>query len=260
VLFETEQPAFIADLHDAMRVNDEPDGHCMCFGDPAIEFLSTHGRRVAVIGIHHGQAVRWDGWKNDASLVDGVRLLRWLDAQGVAYPLEEYRRAEEQARESKAAWQKWLAATPSCLIPLSDEFEMLGLGADGLESLLDPLANAYKDGTSLALDLFWWLGHGAGPWSGYPAYEDIAVKLLMTLDIADLLGALDPDHHPTEWHLEGAARFFATWQFRTERAADFHKLSMTSRQLLLSQALRSGHQDNRERAKDAFQQYVHPSA
>ena len=252
VLFETEQPAVIADLREAMRVNDAPGGHCMCFGNAAIELLSADGGRVATIGLHHGRAVRWDGWKDDASLVDGVRLLQWLEAHGVAYPLGEYRRGEGQARESEAARQKWLAATPSCLVPLSDEFEMLGLGGDGLETLLDPLANAYKDGTTIAWNLFWWLGHGSGPWSGYPVYEDVALRLLMTLDIADLVGALDPDRHPTEWHVEGAARFFATWEFRTKRAADFAKLSVPIRQLLVGHALRSLHQDNRERAEEAF--------
>lgn len=252
VLFETEQAAMIADLREAMRVNDGPGEHCMCFGNAAVELLSADGDRVATIGLHHGQTIRWDGWKDDASLVDGVGLLQWLEAHGVAYPLEEYRRGEEQARESEAAWQKWLAATPACLMPFSHEFVMVGLGGDGLELLLDPLANAYKDGTTIAWNLFWWLGHGSGPWSGYPVHEDVALRLLMTLDIADLVGALDPDRHPTEWHVEGAARFFATWEFRTKRAADFARLSVAIRQLLLGHTQRSFHQDNRERAEASF--------
>ena len=39
-----------------------------------LELTSAHGERLAVLGVHHGVAIRWSAWKDDATLVDGQAL------------------------------------------------------------------------------------------------------------------------------------------------------------------------------------------
>ena len=90
-LFETEDRGALASLRDALQIVDGPAGLCMCYGDPTIELFDGDGDRMAVIGLHHGRSIRWDGWREDAALSDGVRLLEWLAFQGISYPLDEYR-------------------------------------------------------------------------------------------------------------------------------------------------------------------------
>lgn len=91
-----EQPAVlrsrnqseVAELIELVRVADVLDGHCMCLGSSVIEFLAA-GDRVAIVGLHHGQSIRWAGWSCDARLLNGVDLLNWLAARGYQAPLEQ---------------------------------------------------------------------------------------------------------------------------------------------------------------------------
>ena len=120
VLFETDDPSALASLRKALQIVDEPAGHCMCPGDPTLELLGTDLERLAVIGHHHGESIRWDGWRDDAELVDGRRLLEWLAFQGISYPLDEYRHAERDAESRDAALARWREVMPSCLRPFAE--------------------------------------------------------------------------------------------------------------------------------------------
>jgi hypothetical protein len=66
----------------------------MCHGDAGILLFDGSGNQVAAIGVHHGHAIRWDQWKDDAQLVDGWLLIDWLLDHGIDYPL-----SEDQIRE-----------------------------------------------------------------------------------------------------------------------------------------------------------------
>jgi hypothetical protein len=118
ILLEDAGEETLSGLRQLLRIVEGAGGHCMCHGSPAMEFLDRAGRRLAVIGLHHGHLIRWSAWKHDAKLVDGYRLLEWLAVHGVHYPLQEYKDSQQRRAINEAAWQRWFAAMPSCLQPL----------------------------------------------------------------------------------------------------------------------------------------------
>lgn len=94
ILFATDLHADIQALREALRIEDGSAGHCLCHGDTGILLFDGADRQLAAIGVHHGHAIRWDHWKDDAQLVDGWQLIDWLINHGVPYPL-----SDEQIRE-----------------------------------------------------------------------------------------------------------------------------------------------------------------
>lgn len=82
-----------------LRIADGPAGHCLCYGDLALELLSRDNRRLALFGLHHGVLLRWDAWIEDAALEDGMAVLEWLAGLGVTEPLERY--LDDQVEEEE---------------------------------------------------------------------------------------------------------------------------------------------------------------
>lgn len=286
VLFETAKDTAISMLRETLRIVDGPAGHCMCYGDPTLELLGASSQRLALIAVHHGQSIRWKSWRHDARLVAGRPLLEWLAGHGATYPLEEYEANVRRQRAERGAWDRWLAAMPACLrCFLEQTGESLGyvtfvpapaVGGHGaavtaptgpvkfaanypttkvastdLALLLNALGEAHPDSAKQALMLFAWFGSGAGPWSGFPAYESVAENLLMTLHIKDLLRALECAELTPE-HLEGAARLFGGWAFRTKRGTEFARLPEPMKRRLLDHSMQCADPDKRSRAQAAF--------
>ncbi len=83
-LLESGDPKELKRLLAAI-VLDEPRtrGHCKCCGGPTIEFLRG-GEIVESLTVHHGQALRWDGWPGDGPLTSDSAdaLCDWLNAHG----------------------------------------------------------------------------------------------------------------------------------------------------------------------------------
>jgi hypothetical protein len=244
----TEDAETIEELRHSLQIRDGGCGHCMCHGDPTLVLSDRSGDRLAVLGIHHGAAISWCAWKGDAELVDGQRLLRWLVARGVAYPLEQFESDRLRMRKSQDQAERWQAATPAPLAkhPVLDID--LALNPSSLAPVLEI---AFPDPRVRALALFEWFGHGAGPWSGFPAYEQLPERLLLTLPMDCLLAALDSEIL-TAAQLEGAARLFAGWNFGQTRKRDLDRLTAANRKRLLDHALCSTDRDKQARARKAF--------
>jgi hypothetical protein len=266
-------------LRQAMRIVDGPSGHCMCHGDPAIEFLDENSDRLAVIGVHHGHSIRWSAWKDDAVLVDGCGLLKWLAVHGVEYPLKDYQASRQAHVVAEVAWERWFTAMPPCLQPLlADQRQYIGmvqfvppppdtplasqskdltqtmtLDAERFVRLKQALAEAYPDPAQRTRVLFEWLGEGGGAWSGYAVYEQVVECLLKDVSMDDVLRAL---HGPSlsQPLLKGGARFLAGWYFATRRGAELKDLPAELRQRLLECSLDNGDADKRARAEAAFRQ------
>jgi len=60
--------------------------HCMCYGDQTVELRDGGDDVIAVLGLHDGVSLRWDGWSCDAELKNGRALLDWIDGHGVHFP------------------------------------------------------------------------------------------------------------------------------------------------------------------------------
>ncbi len=85
VMVDTSDATAVRSLEACLKVVEEPSsfGHCMCLGCPTIELYSSEGL-IGTIGVHHGRAVRWAGWKHDAALQNGEGLVSWLTDRGVS--------------------------------------------------------------------------------------------------------------------------------------------------------------------------------
>lgn len=273
VLLDVADIRSIAALRDSLAIVEDEStfGHCMCLGDYALEFYADR-RRIATIGLHHGRSIRWNAWRYDALLCNGRQLLTWLADRGATAPLEAYESDQRRAEEYRQAAIRWQQAMPACLRPYWDQMlaaagNMVAFvpvpqkgesprgqvedAASGMAPLLQALQAEQPDLETRVLRLFEWYGSGKGPWSGFPAYESVAERLLLAFPTSQLVTALA--RHPlTALHLEGAARLLAGYHFSTQRGDEAQQLPQELRQRLLTHSLASSDEDKVRRAKAAF--------
>lgn len=290
VLLEVSDADELASLRGRMSIIEDRNTfcHCLCLGDQALEFYAGR-RRKAIIGLHHGRSLRWDGyWRYDALLSDGRGLLNWLADRGVEGPLAAYEESERRAEEYRQATLNWRRSMPRCLRPFWDSGEMQvpdvtafvtyqelqksSPGAPAADSnnslapLLKALAREYPDETARLLALFQWFGSGEGKWSGFPSYESVAEMLLLTFPTGRLVAALTAgpltgEHMSggpltggplTPAHLEGAARYFSGYWFNTSKQEDAAEVPPELKKKLFSHCLESSDQYKLRRAQKVF--------
>jgi hypothetical protein len=121
----------------------------------------------------------------------------------------------------------------------------------GIIELQGVLKGAYPDGRERALALLSWYGNGAGLWSGFPQYEEIADKLILGIPEGDLVRALS-DPGLSESQLEGGARFLAGVKTRSLRNSILWQLSEDRKRAFLDYILRSTDEDKKKRAMNVF--------
>ena len=255
VRIETDDASTLIDFRTALRIEDGPAGHCMCHGSQTLELLDRDDERVAVIGLHHGISIRWNAWKDDARLVDSRRLLEWIAAHGFRAPLEAFESDRRQEQAYREEYERWREAAPDAVRPLLDAAATESVESrDSLESVRGALAEAYPDEMQRALVLFAWFGRGQGPWSGFPSYESIVETFLLAMPTRLLIQAIEggiATGTATEAHLEGAARYFAGWDFnRKKKKTNARRVPDPLKAQLLDHVLRCGHNENHWRAKD----------
>jgi len=250
VVLEVGEPTDVAALRITMRIIDGPGGHCMCFGGPTLEMLSADRSRLALLSIHHGLAIRWDRWKDDAKLVNGRLLLEWLAERGVVDPLREFEATEASQLQHKQDRDRWLAAMPSALIPVWSS--ALGqFGSVNVDPLCATLESAMSDERERILALLEWFGSGAGPWSGFPSYEQAAEELLLGYSTPHIIEAVESTRLSSA-QLEGAARLFASWSFGKQRPEGLKELPCALRKALWHHVKDTKDDDKRLRANRAF--------
>lgn len=247
LLYETANRDDLAALAVALRTAPASDErwYCMCIGTLVFTFEAPQPRSIT---LHHGESLRWEGSEGNIALVDPDAAMGWLSARGMGFVREQYDRDRRRSDAGAALARRWRAALPASLVPFFDR--SLGESDDGgpkpaaaLEAELpDPVERA-----RVLLDLF---GSGAGPWSGYPAYEALPAQLLLDLPLDVLLAAIGDT--PDERRREGAARLFSSWDFHQRREPDIAKLPDALRRQLLAHAEASTDEDKRARARAAL--------
>ena len=282
LLLEVQDPESIGTLRDCLAIVEDPKSffHCMCLGDFRLEFYQAENLKAA-LGLHHGRSIRWgEAWERDAWLRNPERLLRWFAARGVLPPLERFQEEQRQHQQYLQAAVRWREAMPPCLSPFwSQMFDSsadwmlrpatLSEGAplpflprkplpQRMVPWLQALQTAYPDPEIVILELLRWYGSGQGPWSGFPAYEEVPELLLMQFPASAIVAALG-SYPPTAQHLEGAARLFASYEFWTQRREEWQDIPVELKERLLEHSLRSAQangtaldQDKVRRAKSAF--------
>jgi hypothetical protein len=251
VLYESADRKDLDALKAALKVT-APDRplHCMCDGTPAID-LFAKGERIGRLTNHHALLVRSDLWTSDARLADPEPLLRWFDDRKVPGPRAEFDEARRLEKAADAAERTWLAAMPPSLKPHWEKAARSFLDKEALAPLRGALAKAVSDEGERVRALFAWYGSGAGPWSGYPAYESIAGGLLLDSKTADLLAAIK-GWELTPAETEGVARLFAGFDFNRSRPDDNRLIPADLKARLLKHSLASGNKDRHDRAKAYF--------
>lgn len=253
-IYQTSDPKDVAQLKAALRLDPEGGGfRDMCAGQPAIR-LYKEGKSIARLSFHHGSAIRFDQWDSDVPITDPEPLLRWFDERGISGPRKEVEESRAQAAKDEEAEKRWVDAMPESLRPFWEAMRNeSGLGAEEVDptKLREALTKALPGQEQQLGALFEWFGSGAGPWSGFPAYEGAAEEILLTYSTPELLAVAEREGL-TESQLEGAARLFGGWPFGQARGKDLALLSKPLRVRLLAQALRSEDDDKQKRARNAF--------
>jgi hypothetical protein len=251
VLFESSDRRDLDALKTAVRVvHPQQFVHCSCDGKPAI-YLYANGQKIGQITNHHAKLVRCSLWKSDMLLTDGEAFLKWFDDRNIPGPRKEYQAelAWRMKREENA-W-KWVEAMPPALRPHWADAAQRWQEPD-LAPLRTALASDLPDKHSRIRALYSWYGSGAGPWSGYPGYEDIARQMLMDYSTADLLAAIEGEEL-TAAETEGVARLFGGGPpLSSYRPNDLHLLPAELKARLLKHSLASTDQDKLSRARRAF--------
>jgi hypothetical protein len=159
---------------------------------------------------------------------------------------EEIAARQKKDQETEA---RWLAAMPKSLRPFWTKMRKDIL--PDLKPFRATLAREYPDAERRILALLKWYGSGAGPWSGFPSYEDVAGHLLVDFSPAQLIAASERSDL-TDPQVEGAARLFAGWHFLGGRENLLDILPPSLKNRLLEHSLKSADSDKIERAKNAF--------
>jgi hypothetical protein len=216
ILYSSAAPKDISELGQAIVV--EPPRNwfrCACY--PPIEIvLSRSGKEIGVISVYEELTIGFSRWSGDARIASQERLLKWFDARGITAPRRAIEQMRARERTERAASERWLSAMPSSFRPLwpklmknPDWWSSPPLAVAASVKALEPeLEKEFPDPNERVLELLSWFGSGAGPWSGFPAYEDVAAQLLLEQQQSAMLAALR-DVTLTESELEGAARFFS---------------------------------------------------
>lgn len=122
-----------------------------------------------------------------------------------------------------------------------------------MTAMRSALQSSLPDPMERALVLFGWLGSGAGAWNRYPSYEGVVEQLLLEERTEQLVTALAQSLDAlTAPQLEGAARYFAGWEFAQWKPGEGRLLSAELRRRLLAHVLGSNDADKLERARRAF--------
>lgn len=154
----------------------------------------------------------------------------------------------EQAK-SEADWKHWLAATPESLQPFLTNAASAGISFGNNPEV--ELGKEIPDENKRILVLLAWYGSGAGPWSGFPSYEEMPDELLLRFPTSKIISVIQSTSMSAA-QMEGAARFFGGWDFTHTRPNDLKLLPVDLKKKLLDQALKSKIEYNVERARNAF--------
>lgn len=184
VMFETKDAGLIGAFSALLEIDEgRSDFHCMCCGEPTLEFYEGDVLKVE-IGFHHGQSIRWRGWPGDGALTpeaaDG--LIRLLAANNVPGPL----RAREAAEEAARAEERQIARA------------LAGLGPAVLEAyrtdenaFAEALKKARPEPRARAEALLRMLGTSTDSWWTEEPLEQRARKLLSDVPVEDLKAVVE---------------------------------------------------------------------
>jgi hypothetical protein len=254
LVYSSSNPEDLSELKAAIVIQPPREWfRCSCMPSTDIR-LFRNNKEIGTVSVYEGIIIEFPGWASHARIQDKERWFKWLDARNVHGPREEAERNEQTLRENEAAEVRWKNAMPESLRPLWPRVvQNMQPGETTDTKLLDSaIARQFPDAPMRIRSLLAWYGSGAGPWSGFPMYEDVAERMLLEYQTAELLDALR-GVTLSEAETEGAARLFGGWSFKSSRPVDRGMIPADIKRTLLEHSLKSSDQDKLARARDAFQ-------
>ena len=246
----------IAELRQALTIEIPKESFaCLCVPSVGIE-LFHQGKQLAWIGVIEGSTIHTQIWSSDARIKDVEAWLKWFDQRNISLPREQVENERETIKRETEAEERWNKAMPNSLRPLwpqaMNRMPMRPGSAD-VKPLDVALEREFPEMHQRIRRLLSWYGSGAGPWSGFPAYEEFAEQMLLEYSTSDLLAAVQ-QAKLDEAELEGTARLFGGWEFNRSRPNDNAIIPSELKQLLLEHSLQSSYQDKVGRARMHFEQ------
>ena len=250
VLFKSKDKKDLTALHDGLVVEKPREWfHCMCPGSPAI-YLYKENKEIGLVTNHHGTSIRFSLWSSDAPVMNTELWLRWFDERNIHGPREEFEKDNVRAEQYQKDYDRWLAAIPNPLKPLWSDAEV-AMGSVETAPLVEAFNKEVPDQTQRILALLEWFGSGAGPWSGFPSYEDTAETMLLQYEVEDIVFAINTTNL-TRAQTEGAARLFSGWTFSQQRPDALGYVPDTLKETLSNHVKSTQDQDKLARARRAF--------
>lgn len=222
---------------------------CMCEGSPAIQ-LYQGNRKIETITNHHGRLLRCSLWQSDVVIADTEQWLKWFDNRNIGSARQEVEQLRKSALADQLAKEKWLAALPASMKSIWSN-DLGSIPTPNLDPFRKALAKEFPQTQSRICALLKLYGSGQGPWSGFPAYEDVVEKLLLDYDTATLLDAIQSASLSPE-ETEGSARLLGGWSFNRERPNDNQKIPKELKHRLWNHTKNTTDKDKLARAQTAF--------
>lgn len=202
VLFETNSAELLRKFGDLLDIEEDQSGfHCMCCGEPTLEFYQ--GERLKVeMGFHHGQSLRWSGWPGDGKLrlEAADALIRLMASHGVVGPQKAREAEAEEAKAQERKLQRALAG----LTP-----EVVAAYRKGKDEFKAALEKTIQDPAARAEALLRMLGTSTDSWWTQESIEQVAQALLAELDEKPLKATVERALLGTDRVLRrGAGRFW----------------------------------------------------
>lgn len=252
-IYTSHRQRDLLSLRSAIRTESPPQWfRCACEPSLVIRFYG-HDRQLGEVEIFSGVTIRFAKWSSDAQISNAEAWFQWLDSRGIKGPRREFEEEAARERDALAAEDRWMKQMPGSLRPLwAEVVNRDPVGGYDTSVLEAALLKEYPDQPTRILELLSWYGSGAGPWSGYPAYEGAAEQMLLKYSTSEVVGAVY-GRHLSDSELEGTARLFGGWEFNRTRPHDNTLIPFELQKALLEHSLNSSDEDKKERARKAFQ-------
>lgn len=234
------------------------DGRSMCLFDPGVRFVFHHPQhgdldfllclKCSEMSVRReGKELAFVAFLPARSAVIDLMIEIFPDHQDL---VEMIKREQESSNKRRMEETRWQAATPKSLLHIDKDTDGV-LPMHDVTAYRKPLKKQFPDTRARILALLHWFGSGAGPWSGFPAYEMVPESLLLDFSTKELLDVIESTPL-TGTQTEGAARLFGGWDFSQKRPGDLKTLPADLKKKLLEHSMKSKDTDKRGRAKRAF--------
>lgn len=237
-LFEEKDAAAIRKLVEILEIDEDNSGfHCMCCGDPTLEFYKD-GKLVAMLGFHHGRSLRWPGgWPADGLMKGECAelLMDWLSARGVTGPRKEVEETRARERADQRKFERALAGLSG---------ELRRTFTEGNEEFDKAVKKEIPDPAERIRILLRILGTGNGRWGVSDWIESSSNDLLKDYSAAALGPVVEAALLGDDRRLRrGAARLWLSYsspleEWKPEQSAKLRNAVLAVQQVARDSSLR----------------------